>query len=81
MFENNIKGKPGDIAFAQLSLGAHVSPDPVKTIPLGLHGDGGAYSRQDSLFVISCNVLSGFGTTKQTRMVITTIKNQILYIS
>ena len=30
-----------------------------KTVPLGLHGDGGSFSHQDSLFVLSWNGLLG----------------------
>ena len=32
-----------------------------RTIPLGLHGDGGAFTKQDSLFVLSWNSLVGGG--------------------
>ena len=31
-----------------------------QTVPIGLHGDGGAFSKQDSLFVISWNSISSF---------------------
>ena len=44
-----------------------------KTIPLGMHGDAGAFSH-DSLFVISWNSLMGMGSTITKRFVFTVIK-------
>ena len=38
----------------------HLNPKYIeKTIPIGLHGDGGSFSKQDSLMVISWNSISG----------------------
>ena len=45
-----------------------------KTIPLGLHGDGGAFSNNDNLYVISWNSLLGSGTTIQKRFVCTLVR-------
>ena len=44
-----------------------------KTVPLGMHGDAGAFSH-DSLFVISWNSLMGTGPTIAKRFVFTVIK-------
>lgn len=49
------------------------------TIPLGLHGDGGQFSHQDSFFVITWNSLVGQGTTRENRFPITcTRKSDLL---
>ena len=45
---------------------------PQKTIPLGIHGDGGSFSKADSLLTISWNSLLGVGTTNRTRYIFTT---------
>ena len=45
-----------------------------KTIPLGLHGDGAAFSKQDSVYTFSWNSLIGSGVTMQKRFVCTIIK-------
>ena len=45
-----------------------------KTIPLGFHGDGGAFSKQDSLFTFSWNSLLGEGCTIDKRFVYTVVK-------
>ena len=45
-----------------------------RTVPLGLHGDAGAFSHQDSLMTISFNSLIGSGVTIQKRFVITIIR-------
>ena len=45
-----------------------------KTVPLGLHGDGGEFSHQDSVNVISWNSLVGVGETKHKRFVFTLLK-------
>ena len=45
-----------------------------KTIPLGFHGDGGEYSHQDSIVVISWNSIIGSGAAADTRMIFTMIK-------
>ena len=44
------------------------------TVPLGLHGDGGSFSKQDSLFVFTVNSLVGSGTTVQKRFILTIIR-------
>ena len=38
-----------------------------RTIPIGMHGDGGAFSHNDSLFVLTWNSLIGLGATRATR--------------
>ena len=45
-----------------------------KTIPIGMHGDGGAFSKQDSLFVLTWNSLIGGGTTRASRFLMTILK-------
>ena len=40
----------------------------------GFHGDGGAFSKQDSLFTFSWNSLLGQGTTIDKRFVYTVVK-------
>ena len=50
-----------------------------KMIPLGFHGDAGAFSRQDSLYTLSFNSPVGRGAAIQKRFVITTLrKNEML---
>ena len=47
-------------------LSTHPSLPPSSwphTLPLGLHGDGGMYSKQDALYVLTWNSLLGAGTT------------------
>ena len=45
------------------------------TIPIGLHGDGGAFTRQDSVYVISWNSLvQDFGPTLDTRLLFTVVR-------
>ena len=44
-----------------------------RTTPIGMHGDGGAYSHNDSLFVLTWNSLIGLGTTRMTRFVMTVV--------
>ena len=48
------------------------------TVPLGLHGDAGAFSNNDSLYVFSWNSLVHQGTTRDTRRVITLIKKFLM---
>ena len=48
--------------------------DWTKTVPLGIHGDGGAFSHQDSLMTISWNSLVGSGSTILKRFLITEIR-------
>ncbi len=48
-------------------------------VPLGLHGDAGAMSKQNSALVLTWNSLAGQGSSKQTRCLITVIrKDQML---
>ena len=44
------------------------------TVPLGIHADAGAFSNQDSLYVISFNSLLGMGPTISKRFVFTFIR-------
>ena len=44
-----------------------------RTIPIGMHGDGGAFSHQDSLFVLTWNSLIGSGMTRATRFLMTIV--------
>ena len=45
-----------------------------KIVPIGLHGDGGRFSNQDSLMTIAWNSLLGEGTTLQKRFLFTVIR-------
>ena len=45
-----------------------------RTIPIGMHGDGGAFSHQDSLFVLTWNSLIGGGNTRANRYLMTILK-------
>ncbi len=45
-----------------------------RTIPIGMHGDGGSFSKQDSVFVLSWNSLLGEGNTIARRFVTTLIR-------
>jgi hypothetical protein len=47
-----------------------------KTVPIGMHGDGGAFNKQDSLITLAWNSLTATGTTVQTRFLFTVIKNR-----
>ena len=47
-----------------------------KTIPLGMHGDAGAFSKQDSLYILSWNSLLGGGTTVQKRFLFTVVRKK-----
>ena len=44
------------------------------TIPIGMHADAGAFSKQDSIYVFSFNSLIGRGSTHQKRFIFTVIK-------
>jgi hypothetical protein len=48
------------------------------TVPIGLHGDAGAFSNQDSLFVLTWNSLVGQGTTRELRFMATCIRKSDL---
>ena len=43
-------------------------------IPIGMHGDGGAFSNQETINVFSWNSLLGCGDTSQTRFLFTLVK-------
>ena len=45
-----------------------------QVFPIGMHGDGGPFSKQDSLFSISWNSLSTVGPTLQSRFLFTTVR-------
>ena len=45
-----------------------------RTIPIGMHGDGGAFSHHDSLFVLTWNSLLGGGNTRASRYLMTILK-------
>ena len=45
-----------------------------QTIPIGMHGDGGAFSDNDSLFVLTWNSLLGSGSTRAKRFLMTILK-------
>ena len=44
------------------------------TIPIGMHGDGGAFNKHDGLFTFNWNSLLATGTTCQTRFVFTVVR-------
>ena len=44
------------------------------TVPLGFHGDGGAFNAQYSLYSLSWNALTAAGVTMQTRFLFTSIR-------
>ena len=56
----------------------HPSLDRNRTVPLGLHGDGGSFSKQDSLYVFTFNSLLGAGESASKRFVMTIIKKSEL---
>ena len=51
------------------------------TIPIGIHGDAGKFSHQDSLFVLTWNGLLGRGPTIEQRFVITVVRKKQLLAS
>lgn len=48
------------------------------TVPIGLHGDAGAFSHHDSLFTLTWNSLLGQGTTRELRFVVTCVRKSDL---
>ena len=44
-----------------------------KTIPIGMHGDGGGFTEHESFIVISWNSLLGTGSTRTKRFLFTAI--------
>ena len=49
-----------------------------KTIPIGMHGGGGSFSKHDNLYVISWNSLLGDGPTMAQRFIFTVIRDSDL---
>jgi hypothetical protein len=50
-----------------------------RTIPVGLHGDGGSFYKHESMFVFTWNSLLGTGTTIAKRFVLTVLrKSQVV---
>ena len=49
-----------------------------QAVPIGLHGDAGAMSKNKSVFVLTWNSLAGQGSTKQTRYVMSLIRKDFL---
>ena len=45
-----------------------------RIVPIGIHGDGGKFSHQDSLLTLSWNSILGRGPTLQKRFVFTVIR-------
>jgi hypothetical protein len=64
-----------DSAYVRLHPKLH-SNNFATMIPLGLHGDAGAYSKQDSLMVISWNSILGRGNTRRKRFVFTFLRKR-----
>lgn len=48
--------------------------DWARSIPLGLHGDAGAFSKQESVYLFTWNSLLGAGSTSAKRFVFTLLK-------
>jgi hypothetical protein len=48
------------------------------TVPIGMHADAGAFSKQDSIYVFSFNSLVGRGTTHQKRFIFTVVKKSLM---
>ena len=72
-FWNNMK----DTAF----VGKHPTLRPNDweySIPLGLHGDGGAFSHSDGMFVFSFNSLINRTTTRSSRLVLTVVRKSLI---
>ena len=80
-FEKTVTGPEGACsAFWTMMAGTDFARDlPIlgpldRTLPIGLHGDGGAYSKQDSVLVLTWNSLLGSGCTKAKRYLLTCIR-------
>ena len=52
--------------------------DLCKTVPVGLHGDGGPFTKHDSLYTVTWNSLLGVGTTTSKRYIFTVVKKSDL---
>ena len=46
-----------------------------KIVPLGFHGDGGAYSKEESVYVFSWSSLLGTGATLNKRFIFTVVRD------
>jgi len=84
-FDRHIRGPPTAAAEYWSKVGCKVflqqhgysSGAWARVLPIGLHGDAGAYSKQDSLMVVSWNSLLGFGDTQRTRFVFTFVLKSV----
>ena len=87
VWENNVRGPEG----AALAFGESMRDTPCvarhpklrreewhKTIPLGLHGDAGSFSKQESVYLFTWNSLLGTGTTVARRFVFTVVEKSQL---
>ena len=83
LWSARVAGKPGAAKqfWSSMSHSPAVRDHPAMkrqdwgtSIPLGFHGDGGAFSHQDSLYVFAFNSLLGGGETKVQRFLMTTIR-------
>ena len=45
-----------------------------RIIPIGVHGDGGAFNKNDAVYTVAWNSLVASGSTTQTRILFTIIK-------
>ena len=84
-FDRHIRGPPTAAAEYWSKVGCKVflqqhgysSGAWARVLPIGLHGDAGAYSKQDSLMVVSWNSLLGFGNTQRKRFVFTFVLKSV----
>ena len=85
LFASAIKGSDA----ARDSLWKHLAPwvkghpdlgsrSTSQCIPLGLHGDGGSYNKNDQLYVFTWNSLTGEGVSRDTRNVATILKKSCM---
>lgn len=49
-----------------------------RIVPFGMHGDGGAFSKQDSLYIFTWNSLLGTGSTRCKRFMFTIMKKSLM---
>ena len=88
-WEQSVRGMTGAVKeywdnirntdFFKSHPGLNEEEDLHRTIPIGMHGDGGSFSNHDSLFVLTWNSLVGQGTTRMTRFLMTVIvKSQMI---
>ena len=49
-----------------------------QTIPIGMHGDGGAFSKNDALYIFSWNSLLAVGSTETKRIMFTVVRKSEL---